>query len=206
MAISTYAELKSSIADFLNRDDLTASIDTFIDLAESNLNRDVRHWRMQIRSTLAISSQYTTLPSDWLEAGRISLQAAGTSEVKLTSSAAIGILRATNNNAVGVPANYAINGNSLEVQPNPDTTYTADILYTGRTPGLSADNPTNWLLTYAPDVYLYGTLIHTAPYLKDDARTTVWAALYNAALNNLNKDSTKAISGGSGLAIKVNSY
>ena len=73
MAISTYAELKTAVADFLNRDDLTASIDTFIDLAESNLNRDVRHWRMQIRSTLAISSQYTTLPSDWLEAGRISL-------------------------------------------------------------------------------------------------------------------------------------
>jgi len=206
MAISTYAELKTSIADFLNRDDLTSSIDTFIDLAESNLNRDVRHWRMQIRSTLTISSQYTTLPSDWLEAGRISLQANGTSEVKLTSSAALGILRATNNNSTGIPANYAINGNSLEVQPSPDGPYVADILYTGRTPGLSASNTTNWLLTYAPDVYLYGTLIHTAPYLKDDARTTVWAALYNAAVTNLNKDSAKAVSGGSGMSIKINSY
>ena len=44
------------------------------------------------------------------------------------------------------------------------------------------------------------------PYLKDDARATVWAALYNAAVTNLNKDSAKAVSGGSGMSIKINSY
>jgi len=206
MSITTYAELKTSVADFLNRDDLTSSIATFISLAESNINRDVRHWRMQTRSTLSISSQYTALPTDWLEAGRITLQANGTSELSLASSAALGIQRAVNNNSSGIPTSYAINGSDLEVQPSPDGTYTADVLYTARTPALSDSNTTNWLLTYAPDVYLYGTLIHTAPYLKDDARTTVWAALYNAAVTNLNKDSEKAVSGGSGMSIKINSY
>ena len=38
-----------------------------------------------------------------------------------------------------------------------------------------------WLLLDAPDVYLYGTLIQSAPYLQDDARTQTWAALYAAA-------------------------
>ena len=206
MAITTYAELKTSVADFLNRDDLTDTIATFITLAESNINRDVRHWRMETRSTLAISTQYTTLPTDWLEAGRITLQANGTSELNLTSSASLGTQRASNDDSSGIPTSYAINGSSLEVQPTPDGTYTADILYTARTAALSDSNTTNWLLTYAPDVYLYGTLIHSAPYLKDDARATVWAALYNAAVNNLNKDSAKAVSGGSGMSIKINSY
>lgn len=206
MAITTYAELKTSVADFLNRDDLTATIATFITLAESNINRDVRHWRMQTRSTLDISTQYTDLPTDWLEAGRITLQADGTSEVSLTSSSTLGVQRAANDDSTGIPTSYAINGSSLEVQPTPDSTYTADILYTARTAALSDSNTTNWLLTYAPDVYLYGTLIHSAPYLKDDARATVWAALYNAAVTNLNKDSAKAVSGGSGMSIKINSY
>ena len=113
MSITTYAELKTSVADFLNRDDLTSSIATFISLAESNINRDVRHWRMQTRSTLDISTQYTALPTDWLEAGRITLQANGTSELSLASSAALGIQRAVNNNSSGIPTSYAINGSDL---------------------------------------------------------------------------------------------
>ena len=41
MAISTYAELKTSIANFLARDDLTNEIDDFIDLAESRISREL---------------------------------------------------------------------------------------------------------------------------------------------------------------------
>ena len=42
MALSTYDELKASIADFLNRDDLTSVIPDFIKLAETGMNREVR--------------------------------------------------------------------------------------------------------------------------------------------------------------------
>ena len=38
----TYAELKSNIANFLNRSDLTDVIDTFIDSTESEFNRRLR--------------------------------------------------------------------------------------------------------------------------------------------------------------------
>ena len=50
MAISTYTELKTSIANFLNRDDLTATIPDFISLAESSINNEIRHWRMETRA------------------------------------------------------------------------------------------------------------------------------------------------------------
>ena len=50
MAITTYAELKSSIADFLNRDDLSTIAADFITLAEADIQRFVRHWRQEKRS------------------------------------------------------------------------------------------------------------------------------------------------------------
>ena len=50
MAITTYAELQSSIADFLDRDDLTSVIPTFISLAEADMNRQIRHWRQEKRA------------------------------------------------------------------------------------------------------------------------------------------------------------
>ena len=66
MALTNYTELKASIADFLNRDDLTAVIPDFITLAESGMNREVRHWRMETRKTAVLDTQYTALPTDFL--------------------------------------------------------------------------------------------------------------------------------------------
>jgi hypothetical protein len=59
MAITTYTELKSTIADFLNRDDLTAVIPTFISLAEAQMEREVRHYKMQKRSEGQIDTRYS---------------------------------------------------------------------------------------------------------------------------------------------------
>ena len=67
MALDTYANLKTAIADFLNRDDLTNSIDDFIDLAEAHMNREIRHWDMEKRATASLNTQYTALPSDFVE-------------------------------------------------------------------------------------------------------------------------------------------
>ena len=53
MAITTYSELKTSIANWLNRDDLTTQIPDFISLAEENASLLVRHWRMENRATAA---------------------------------------------------------------------------------------------------------------------------------------------------------
>ena len=206
MDLTTYTGLKAAVATTLNRDDLASEVPAFISLAESSINRDVRHWRMESRSTLSISGQYTALPTDWLESGRITLQGDGTTELGLVSLSELSSLRAKASDATGRPLYYAINGSDIEVFPSPSSTYTADIIYTSRTAALSDSNASNWLLTYAPDVYLYGALIHSAPFLHEDERAQTWAALYNAAVMNLNKDSQKAKIGGSGMRMKVKSY
>ena len=42
MPIATYTDLQSSVADWLNRSDLSAVIPTFIQLAEAKFNRELR--------------------------------------------------------------------------------------------------------------------------------------------------------------------
>ena len=56
MAISTYAELKTAIANFLARDDLTNEIDDFIDLAESRISRELETRLQDTRTTLTTTA------------------------------------------------------------------------------------------------------------------------------------------------------
>ncbi len=46
MAISTYAELQTATANWLDRTDLSSRIPEFIDLAEATFNRTIRNHRM----------------------------------------------------------------------------------------------------------------------------------------------------------------
>ena len=46
MALTTYNELKTSLADWLNRQDLTSTIPDFISLAEAQIERQLRTRQM----------------------------------------------------------------------------------------------------------------------------------------------------------------
>lgn len=187
MSITTYAELQTAIADFLNRDDLTATIPTFIDLAEANFQRDVDHWRRETSTTTSVNSRYSALPSDFSSLVRLSLQGDhdALSPMSLNEMAK---RRAQINNTAGRPTNYALTDGQIEMFPTPGDTYTLEWVYAQTIPRLSDSNTTNWLLDLAPDVYLYGSLVHTAPYLKEDNRAAVWASIYQAALDAVNAD------------------
>ena len=69
MALDTYTNLKTEIASYLNRDDLTANIDTFIDLAESRHSKDLRLREMAVNTTTdtVAGTKYITLPTGFLE-------------------------------------------------------------------------------------------------------------------------------------------
>jgi len=203
MTLANYSELQSAIADFLNRDDLTAVIPSFIRLAESRIDRDLRHYRQEKRSTAELSAQYSIVPTDYLSPIRLQILDGSTSPVEPISTAQMLQLRADNYDQTGRPTHYALTAGGLELYPTPDKTYNASLVYYGRVAALSGANTTNWLLTEAPDAYLYGSLVHSAPYLKDDAKVAVWDGLYKAAMDNLNATSDDAKYGGSGLVMKT---
>ena len=204
MSITNYTNLQTEIAQWLNRDDLTSAIPTFIQLAESQMNRDVRHWQMETRSSgqQSAGDQYMQIPADWIETIRFHVTGSGTSPLDLISRAAMQDKRAGAEDTSGTPRYYCHADSQFELYPTPDADTDVELLYVAKIPDL-ATNSTNWLLEDAPDVYLYGSLLHSAPYLQEDARVAVWAQMYSAAVARLNEASEKARYSGSGLTLKV---
>jgi len=206
MAITTYAELKASIADFLNRDDLTTVAPDFITLAEADMNRRVRHWRNEGRATAQIDTQFSALPADFGETITFHVTSGSMSQIELLNKSEMLKQRAASNDSVGKPRFYAITAGEIEVFPTPDATYTTELYYYKRITSLSDSNTTNDILTYFPDAYLYGSLVHSAPYLKDDARVAVWGSIYAQVLADINSESEATKFGGTGRRMKIKAY
>jgi chemotaxis regulatin CheY-phosphate phosphatase CheZ len=120
----TYDELKTNIANFLNRSDLTDQLDFFIDATEGEFNRRLRTKDMIKRATATADAQYMSLPTDWLEAINIEITSNDFRPLFQQSIESLDVYRKANNNVTGQPIYYAIVDNSLELAPTPDTSYT----------------------------------------------------------------------------------
>ena len=185
MAITTYSELQSAVADWLNRTDLTAAITDFISLAEAEFQRTIRHRKMITRSDATIDSEYSATPGDWYQSVSLILKTDPVHPLEYVTNEAMNDLKATSS-AVGKPNYYTHVGTEIQVYPAPDGTgYTGEVVYYAKIPPLTDSNTSNWLLDIAPDIYLYGTLVQSAPYLRDDERTGVWASLYKQGIEEL---------------------
>ena len=195
MALSTYSELKASIADWLNRDDLTSVIPDLITLCEADLNRRLRVREMIARSTGATSTQFTVLPSDFLEARNVQINTSPPAVLDYRSPEALDRYRATIGDNADTPIYYTLIGDTIEVAPTPSSEVTIEIVYYKKLTPLSDANP-NFILQTHPDVYLYGSLLHSAPYLHGDERIGTWAGIYDAKVERMNDaDSSSQHSG-----------
>ena len=204
MSITNYSELQTTVADFLNRSDLTSQIKTFIQICEADLNRLLRHWRLENRATAEVDGRYSAIPVDFIEPIRLHLET-DEKPLELVGSLEMQKLRSANT-ATGKPKHYCITQGEIELFPTPDTTYNLEMYYYAKIPALSDSNTTNNILTYFPDVYLYGALIHSAPFLHEDARLQTWSALFQSALDGINQDNERAKTGSAGRRMKIRSY
>jgi len=200
MAITNYSELKAAIADFLNRDDLASVIPTFIRLGEDSIGRDLRHTRQEKRVQAVLDERYENLPTDYLEMRRATLDDG--SQLRLISSDDMADMRVKSGDISGKPKYYFITADQIEFYPTPDGGNTVTLLYYAHIPHLDATNDVTWLLQSNSDIYLYSALMHTAAYLQDDQRLTLWASLYKSAVDKLNQNSEKAQYSGSPLVMR----
>ena len=210
--IKVYDDLVGAVADWLNRADLTAVIPVFVQLAEAAFNTDERFRVPQsiVRAQAPIASQFTTLPADYLEMVNLRLlvqspMVCGDQTIEYTTPADMDTLR-TKYAAPGQPRYYTITGNEIEVLPAPDQSYVSEMLYYGMVPALSTSNETNWLIAQNPDLYLYGALIQSAPYLKDDERVQTWAQIYGARAEQLAVSTQRARYGAAPLKMRTRSF
>ena len=202
----TYAELNSAIADYLNRSDLTSTIDTFIDQSEAEMNRKLRHKKMSKRATATCDSQYLAVPTDWLEAINVEITSNDFSPLMQMSIESLDVYRKSINNKSGQPVYFAIVDDSLEVCPNPDRDYTLQLTYYASIPALSDSNTTNWVSTYYPDLYLNMTLFQGSMNLMDDDRAKSFKALYENIFEEMRMEQEKAAFGKGSLIPRRRTY
>jgi len=203
--VGTYAQLQTEIANWLDRTDLTATIPTFIELAEANFNRVIRQPDMITKDdSFSISGRYTTLPTDTLEIVRIVLDLTPVIVLEYMTPEELSERRVSLTGG-GKPYYFTTVGgstNQLEVLRSPDSTYTASIIYYTRIAALSDAATTNWLLTSHPDIYLYGALVEAEPYLKNDDRMPMWTSRLDKALNDLRLQGQRERHTASGLRMR----
>jgi hypothetical protein len=206
MALTTYTELKSSLADWLNRSDLTSVIPDFISLAESQIERQLRTRQMIVRATATIDTEYGAVPGDFLETKSLKLNTNPVTNLTFQTIDALDSLSNTTYLSSGKPLYFTIVGGQIRVLPIPDGSYTAELVYYAKLTKLSSTVATNWLLTQAPDVYLYGALLQAAPYLQDDARIQVWSSLYQVGLEQLQIADDRGSTSGGALMARAKSF
>ena len=191
-----YSELQTNIASWLNRQDLSAVIPTFISLAEADFNRSLRTRDMLCRATATLDTQFTALPSDFLEAKNVQLNVNPVRPLEYVTLEYADFLRSGNFITAGKPLYFTIHNGALETVPIPDSDYEIEFTYYKKITPLSDSNTSNWLLSSHPDIYLYGSLMQSAPYLKDDERMGVWGSLYRQMIADANNASDNAEASG----------
>lgn len=205
MAITTYSELKTAVADFLNRSDLTTAIPNFIALAEASLNRRMRAPEMVTRATVTVDAEYENRPADWLETIRYQINTNPITVLEFVTPQEASIQQ-TKFSAAGVPMFFSTVGTQFQHVPAPDGSYTGELMYYARVSGLSDANTSNWLLTANPDIYLYATLVQSAPYLKEDERIGVWAGILDRLMAEYEVAEQRAKTGSSRLVTRTRTF
>ena len=186
------AGLQASVADWLNRADLTAAVPDFIAMAEAQISRrllmDGPVRMMMGRSDATIAAEFTDVPDDFMGVRTITVNGADTAsgllQLQIATPDEINDSSAFHASQDGSPRRFAVVGTTLQFWPWNGTGAAAEITYWQRIPALAA-NSSNWLLTLHPDAYLYGALLQAAPYLKDDARVAMWGELFETILADI---------------------
>lgn len=201
MSLSTYADLKTSVASWLKRTDLTSNIPDLIALAEAKIARDLRLRKQLTQTTLNTvgGTRGIALPADWLEFSYVSLSTDNPTPISFATVEHINARYPETFD--GQPVVFSIKADTIIFGPVPDAVYPISVSYYAKFPALSADGDTNWLLTNYPSIYLFGTLCEATPFIVDDQRTVMWEGKYNKDMNEL-RDSDKAAQF-SGSALRV---
>ena len=201
-AFTSYDNLKTNIADYLARSDLTDKIPMFVSLAEKRLNRDLRLRQTLQQSTYALTSGFKVpTPTDFLEMKDIHIDA--NPVVNLNFKTVSQFYRLGNSSSTGQPINYTLVSDNFVLAPRPVSGATINMTYYKIPKVLSDTNPSNEYLEVCPDLLLYASLVESAPFLMDDARLQTWEALYTRGLTSITKSDEQSEFPAQPLAVQI---
>lgn len=194
MALTSYSGLKTELAAWMARSDLTTQIDTAIDLFEAWANRNLRVRQMEDEAYTP-AAEYLELPADFLEVRDIQYQANPRRQLQYVTPEYADLYDSAG--TAGTPKFYTLVGNQLRLVPAPDSTTDVRISYWQSIPALTDSNTDNWLLLDYPDAYLYGSLMHLRSYITDIQVAAAVQAGWSAIVSEIQSAGKKSNLGGS---------
>ena len=185
-----YSTLKTTIASYLHRDDLTSTIPSFITLAQSRVNHDLDITALHESKYLFTATGYgeVSLPSDCLSIMALRLEHSGgyVGLEQYTLAQSAGVLE-QRGGAKGTPKYFSRYGDKIELMPTPDDNATLILFYKKRLEAFVDNTDTNDILTNHPNLYIYATMLEAEPFIMSDDRLTVWKDLYMEEINKINE-------------------
>jgi hypothetical protein len=205
MALDTYANLKASALAWIERMGDPAAetiVDDCVTLCEARINKTptfrVSHMETAVTLTL-VDNTGAALPDDCLAIKRVVAVSPGEGGgFDAGFDAGFDIGAGTSSGSGPRLLSYAEPGWCVEYNPTGFYTLigthiyarsaTLNVVYYAKLPPLATTDP-NWLLTKAPDVYLFGTILELLNALEGDA-TSKYAGLFSSAVEALIQSET----------------
>lgn len=183
MSLTDFNGLKSAIALWSRRDDVTNSLDDFISLAENDIDKSLQLRTNEKRALATINNvdRFITLPTGFIEMRSLRiLVGVDWEDVMFRVPDGLNIKE-----TAGTPYFYTIN-KQIEFDRVPDQSYQLEMVYYKKLTPLSATNTTNNVLTDYPDLYLYGALTHLYKWARDEENASYYDNIFNQAIARAN--------------------
>lgn len=156
--------------------------DTFVQLSESRIYRDLRTRENVVKATIVPTANLFDLPADFIDLRELSAKR-GNRVVVLSSVGRHRLSVATSQ--TGFPVVYSIIGTQVEVGPItlPDE---FTLWYWQKLPPMVNPSDTNILLTSFPEIWLYAMLVEGAVYIQDDTMRALAVETYLQEISRVN--------------------
>jgi len=205
-SVMTYDSLVENIQSYLNRTD-TATIEKiplFIMLAEQIIASQIKFLgNLTVNeSTMTASTSVIDKPVRWHKTVSMNITVAGVKQPVLLRKYEYLREYWPDDTQEGLPKFYAdYDYTHWLVAPTPDDDYTFEVLYYERVQPLDSSNQTNWFTIYAPQALLYGALLQSMPFIKNDERVALWQQQYDMIMQTLTAEDRLRVADRQALAV-----
>lgn len=182
MSFKNYDGLKEEIQSFLwDRSDVVAKIPSFIELAESEMRREITGRNSTFRRPFTAAGPNVSIPCDAGVVYGVTLSCGR----ELTYTAPENITRGMDDLRTGRPLFYTVDSGKIRLFPfDGSEGVSGEIVYRGPFCALSSQNKSNWILEQHPDIYLCGALKWAKRWLIDQDQD--WDSPFYAAIKRAN--------------------
>lgn len=195
MSITTYGELKTAIANWSERSDLTAVIPDFVTYAQQEIGRVLRCKTNTKTTTLTLAGETLAVPSDF-EALRYMYFTASRRRAVTVVSPESRLDKTTQYTSAEYPDVVSVEGGYFAFGPVPTQTPSVGVLYYYTPTAMSATSDTNPVLAKYPMLYLYGALAELYRYIMDDNQADRFETRFQGMMAAINQSEAKdAMSG-----------